>query len=58
MAVTVGTKCATARQRLLVIFVGDGWRTSRTKVLDNAVIGYCKIHKITPGRSQWGDPAN
>jgi hypothetical protein len=32
-------------------FVGDGWRTSRTKVLDNAVIGYCKIHGIEPNRT-------
>lgn len=32
-------------------FVGGGWRTSRTKVLDNAVIGYCKIHNIEPNRT-------
>jgi hypothetical protein len=32
-------------------FVGGGWRTSRTKVLDNAVIGYCKIHGIEPNRT-------
>ena len=32
-------------------FVGGGWRTSRTKVLDNAAIGYCKIHKIEPTRT-------
>jgi hypothetical protein len=32
-------------------FVGGGWRTSRTKVLDNAAIGYCKIHKIEPHRT-------
>jgi hypothetical protein len=29
-------------------FVGRGWRTSTTKVLDNAIIGYCKIHAIAP----------
>lgn len=29
-------------------FVGGGWRTSKTKVLDNAVIGCCKLHKIQP----------
>jgi hypothetical protein len=29
-------------------FVGRGWRTSTTKVLDNAIIGYCKIHEIAP----------
>lgn len=29
-------------------YVGEGWRTSRTKILDNAVIGYCKISKIGP----------
>jgi hypothetical protein len=28
--------------------VGHGWRTSTTKLLDNAIIGYCKIHKIAP----------
>lgn len=27
-------------------FVGDGWRTSSTKILDNALIGYCKAHEI------------
>lgn len=26
--------------------VGDGWRTSLTKVLDNALIGYCRLHEI------------
>lgn len=26
--------------------VGPGWRTSATKVLDNALIGYCKLHGI------------
>ena len=29
-------------------FVGEEWRTSLTKVLDNAVIGYCKLHGIAP----------
>lgn len=29
-------------------FVGDEWRTSLTKVLDNAIIGYCKLHDIAP----------
>jgi hypothetical protein len=23
---------------------GQGWRTSRTKILDNALIGFCKLH--------------
>jgi hypothetical protein len=32
-------------------FVGGGRRTSTTKVLDNAVIGYCKIHSIEPNRT-------
>lgn len=31
--------------------VGGGWRTSATKILDNAMIGYCKINKIGPARS-------
>jgi hypothetical protein len=26
--------------------VGEGWRTSSTKVIDNAVIGYCKVNGI------------
>ena len=26
--------------------VGDGWRTSRTKVLDNAIAAYCKVHQL------------
>lgn len=26
--------------------VGAGWRTSLTKILDNAVIGYCQLHAI------------
>ena len=29
-------------------FVGEEWRTSLTKVLDNAIIGYCKLHGIAP----------
>ena len=29
-------------------FVGEEWRTSPTKVLDNAIIGYCKLHSIAP----------
>lgn len=29
-------------------FVGEQWRTSLTKVLDNAIIGYCKLHDIAP----------
>lgn len=29
-------------------YIGQGWRTSRSKVLDNAVIGYCKLKNITP----------
>lgn len=27
-------------------YVGPGWRTSATKVLDNAVIGYCLAHRL------------
>lgn len=27
-------------------YVGKGWRTSRTKVLDNALVGYCLRHNI------------
>ncbi len=29
-------------------FVGEAWKTSLTKVLDNAIIGYCKLHDIAP----------
>jgi len=28
--------------------VGSGWRTSPTKILDNALIGYCKRQRIGP----------
>lgn len=28
------------------LYVGDGWRTSVSKVLDNSIIGYCKLHGI------------
>jgi hypothetical protein len=31
-------------------YVGGGWRTSISKVVDNAIIGYCKIHGIRPVR--------
>ena len=26
--------------------VGPGWRTSSSKIIDNAIIGYCKVHGI------------
>lgn len=29
-------------------FIGTGWRTSSTKILDNAIIGYCKLNQIAP----------
>ena len=29
-------------------YVGKRWRTSRSKVLDNAVIGYCKLRGVRP----------
>ena len=29
-------------------YVGEGWRTSSSKILDNAIIGYCKLHGIKP----------
>lgn len=31
--------------------VGQGWRTSSSKILDNAVIGYCKLYGIGGGAS-------
>ncbi len=30
------------------LYVGDAWRTSSPKVLDNALIGYCKSRGISP----------
>jgi hypothetical protein len=30
-------------------YTGKGWRTSRSKVLDNAIIGYCKLNGIEAG---------
>lgn len=32
-------------------YIGGGWRTSRSKVLDNAVIGYCLLKQIPPVRT-------
>ena len=29
-------------------YVGDGWRTCPAKILDNAMIGYCKANDIAP----------
>jgi hypothetical protein len=29
-----------------VQYVGDGWRTSKTKVIDNAIVAYCVKKKI------------
>ncbi len=33
-----------AREVSLAQYVGSGWRMSRTKILDNALIGYCRTH--------------
>lgn len=27
-------------------YVGAGWQTSRTKVLDNALVAYCRVHQL------------
>lgn len=27
-------------------FIGLGWRTSRTKILDNALVGFCQVEKL------------
>jgi hypothetical protein len=32
-------------------YTGGGWRTSRSKVLDNAIIGYCRLSQIPPVRT-------
>jgi hypothetical protein len=29
-------------------YIGKDWRTSRSKILDNAIIGYCQLNKISP----------
>jgi hypothetical protein len=31
-----------------VQFVGNGWQTSRTKILDNAMVAYCLVHDLRP----------
>jgi hypothetical protein len=36
--------------------VGPGWRTSTSKLLDNAVIGYCHLHYLGPGGSTRAEP--
>ena len=33
-----------AREVLPAQYIGSGWRACRTKILDNALIGYCKVH--------------
>lgn len=32
-------------------FIGEGWRTSESKILDNAIIGYCKLNTIAPAHT-------
>jgi hypothetical protein len=32
-------------------YAGKGWRTSSSKVLDNAIIGYCKLSEIAPSQT-------
>ena len=32
-------------------YTSEGWRTSRSKVLDNAIISYCKLNRIEPVRT-------
>ena len=32
-------------------YVGSGWRTSLSKTIDNAIIGYCKDHGIHPANT-------
>jgi hypothetical protein len=27
-------------------FVGEGWRTSGTKIIDNAIVGFCRSHRL------------
>lgn len=44
--VTLATAAAATRPSAYV--GGGGWRTSQTKVLDNAVIGWCKCHGSEP----------
>jgi len=40
-----------AREARPAHYVGDRWRTSSAKVLDNAVIGFCKLRDIRPSSS-------
>jgi len=35
-----------ARATNPVQYVGNGWRTSRTKVLDNALVGFCRVEHL------------
>jgi hypothetical protein len=32
-------------------FIGKGWRTSSSKILNNAIIGYCKINDIASAKT-------
>jgi len=38
-----------ARQVTLAHFLGPGWRSSESKLIDNAIVGYCKANGIVPG---------
>lgn len=41
-----------ARSSEVERYVGAGWRTSISKLLDNAIIGYCKTNNISPAVGQ------
>jgi hypothetical protein len=34
---------------------GEGWRTSQTKILDNALIGFCKVEMVTGNATPTSD---
>ena len=40
-----------ARDVQLTGYTGGGWRTSTSKVLDNAIIGYCRLSQIPPAQT-------
>ena len=42
-----------ARQTLPAKFVGPGWNTCRSKVLDNAVVGFCRFHGLVSDNTKY-----
>lgn len=42
----IGALATVARATDPSQYVGAGWNTSRTKVLDNALVGFCRLENL------------